>query len=199
MRISSQSSQFIFNLPQDFLTKEIVSTYTPILEKNWIQYENVLDYLNSTIKSVSFPGLSIETPEQVIRRGKRVNYLPATNVNDIVTTREFSVTFRSVDADLNYWILYDICIKHYVDVIRLYVNPFLLTSVDIHRDAIYSIKFFEILCISLSDMNFDYSSQKVSAKEFTMTFKFNYIEIEFLLNQSKVMELGVFPTIVQKY
>jgi hypothetical protein len=50
MRLSSQSSQFIFNLPSTFLKPEILLTYTPVLEKNWVQYENVIDYLNSTIK-----------------------------------------------------------------------------------------------------------------------------------------------------
>ena len=191
MRLSSQSSQFVFNLPSDFLPVETISTYTPILEKNWIQYENVIDYLNSTIKSVNFPGLSIQTPEQSLIRGKKRSYLPATNINDIVTTREFTVTFRSVDSDLNYWMMYDVFLKHYTDVDNLYINPFTITCVDIHRDAIYLIKFLEILNISLSDLNFDYSQQKVNAKEFTVTFKFNFISVEFLLNKSKVMELGM--------
>ena len=52
MRLSSQGSQFVFNLPSDFLKPEVLATYTPILEKNWVQYENVIDYINSTIKSV---------------------------------------------------------------------------------------------------------------------------------------------------
>ena len=50
MRLSSQGSQFIFNLPSDFLPTEIVNTYKPVLEKNWVQYESVIDYINSTIK-----------------------------------------------------------------------------------------------------------------------------------------------------
>ena len=191
MRLSSQASQFIFNLPSDFLSTDIVNTYTPILEKNWIQYENVIDYLNSTIKAVTFPGLSITTPEQNLKHGKARAYLPATNINDIVSSREFTVTFRSVDADLNYWLMYDAFIKHYTDVENLYIKPFTITSVDIHRDAIYLIKFIELLAISMSDINFDYSQQKVNAKEFTVTFKFNFVEIEFLLNKSKVLELGV--------
>lgn len=198
MRINSQSSQFVFNLPSDFLPQEIINTYSPILEKNWIQYENVIDYLNSTIKSVNFPGLSITTPEQTLIRGKKRNYKPATNINDIVSSREFQVTVRSVDSDLNYWIMFDIFQKHYLDVTNLYIKPFTITAVDIHRDAIYVIKFFEIIAISLSDVIFDYSQQKVNAKEFTMTFKFNFVEIEFLLNKSKVMELGSVPRIIQK-
>ena len=198
MRLSSQSSSFVFSLPSDFLPQEIINTYAPILEKNWIQYENVIDYLNSTIKTVNFPGLSITTPEQTIMHGKKISYKPATNVNDITSVREFQVTFRSVDSDLNYWIIYDIFQKHYLDVINLYINPFIITSIDIHRDAIYVIKYFQIIAISLSEMVFDYSQQKINAKEFTLTFKFNFVEIEFLLNKSKVLELADVPRIIQK-
>jgi hypothetical protein len=198
MRLSSQSSQFVFNLPSDFLPQEIINTYYPILSKNWIQYENVIDYLNSTIISVNFPGLSIDTPEQTLWHGKKRAYKPATNVNDIVSSREFQVIFRSVDSDLNYWLACDIFAKHYLDVINLYINPFMITAVDIHRDAIYTIKYFELIALSIGEMTFDYSQQKVNAKQFTMTFKFNWFEIEFLLNKSKVMELGELPIIIQK-
>lgn len=198
MRLSSQSSQFVFNLPSDFLSQEIIETYSPILEKNWVQYENVIDYLNSTIKTVNFPGLAISTPQQNLIRGKVRAYKPAINVQDILASKELAVTFRSVDADLNYWIIYDIFIKHYLDVINLYIEPFLLTAVDIHRDSIYEIRFREIIAISLSDTNFDYSQQRTNSKEFTLTFKFNFTEINFLLNQSKVLELSTLPQIIQK-
>lgn len=198
MRLNSQASQFVFNLPSDFIPQEILNTYKPILEKNWVQYENVLDYLNSTIKTVSFPGLTINTPEQTLIRGKKRNYKPATNVQDILTSREFTVGFRSVDSDLNYWLAYDIFSKHYLDVINLYINPFTLTAVDIWRDAIYRVKYFEIIALSLGEINFDYSQQKTNAKEFTMTFKFNFIDIEFILDQTKVLEIGTLPQIIQR-
>lgn len=198
MRLSSQSSQFVFSLPSDFLPQEIIAEYTTMLEKNWIQYENVIDYINSTIKSVSFPGLSVQTPEQTIMHGKKISYKPATNVNDIVSSREFTVNFRSVDSDLNYWILFDIFQKHYLDVTHQYINPFTIMCVDIHRDAIYQINYYQIIALSLSENNFDYSQQRVNAKEFTMTFKFNFLSIEFILNKSKVMELAELPTIIQK-
>jgi len=198
MRLSSQNSQFVFNLPNDFLPLEIIATYKPILEKNWIQYDNVIDYLNSTIKSVDFPGLQVTTPEQTLIRGKKRAYKPATNVQDILTIREFTVTFRSVDADLNYWILYDVFIKHYLDVVNLYINPFLITAVDIWRDAIYVIKFTEIIAVSLGENKFQYNQQKTNSKEFTLKFKFNFSDIEFILNQSKVLELGAVPKIIQR-
>lgn len=198
MRLSSQSSQFIFNLPSNFLPKEIMDTYKPILEKNWIQYENVIDYLNSTITSVNLPGLSVTTPKQTLIRGKERAYKPSTNVQDIVSSHDLPVTFRSVDSDLNYLLAMDIFIKHYLNVDDLYIEPFMLTAVDMWRDAIYRVKFYEIVGVSLTDNQFNYSSQKINPKEFTLTFSFNFIDIEFLLDKSKVLEIKDVPTIIQK-
>jgi len=197
MRLSSQGSQFIFNLPSDFLPTEIVETYMPILEKNWIQYENVIDYINSTIKSVNFPGISFEMPKQITMRGKERQFKPSKNVQDITTTHDLTVTFRSVDSDLNYWLMFDIISKHYLDTDNAWVNPFTITCVDIHRDAIYVIRFYEIVLKSLSDNTFNYSQQKVNPKDFTIGFHFNFYDIEFLLNKSKVLELETVPIIIQ--
>ena len=199
MRLSSQNSQFIFNLPQAFLKPEVINTYTPILEKNWVQYENVIDYLNSTIKGVNFPGISFDLVKRIEVRGKERYLKPAKNVQDITTTHDLTVTFRSVDSDLNYWLMFDIISKHYLDVDNAFLEPFTITCVDIHRDAIYVIRFYEIIVKSLSDNTFNYSQQKVNAKEFTITFHFNFYDIEFLLNQSKVLELGNVPQIIQRF
>lgn len=197
MRLSSQGSQFIFNLPSDFLPSEIIASYQPVLEKNWVQYENVIDYLNSTIKSVSFPGITIDTPIQTRIRGKQIAYKPAKNVQDIVG-HDLTIKFASVDSDLNYWLMFDIFSKHYLDVDHLFLNPFSITALDIHRDGIYVINLFQIILKSLAGNNFDYAQQKITNKEFDLTFSFNFYEIEFLLNKSKVLELGTVPQIIQK-
>jgi hypothetical protein len=94
--------------------------------------------------------------------------------------------------------MYDIFIKHYLDVDNLYMPPFMLSVLDIHRDAIYEVKFFEMIAMSLSENTFDYSQQKINAKDFTLTVKFNFIDIEFLLNKSKVLDLSGTPKIIQK-
>lgn len=198
MRLSSQNSQFIFNMPQNFLKPEILQTYIPVLEKNWVQYENVIDYINSTIKGVNFPGVSFDMPKQITVRGKERYFKPAKNIQDIITTHELTVTFRSVDSDLNYWLMFDILSKHYLDTDNAFLDPFTITSVDIHRDAIYVIRFYELILKGQSDNTFNYSQQKVNAKEFTVTFHFNFYDIEFLLDQSKILELGNIPAIIQK-
>jgi hypothetical protein len=199
MRLSTLSSSFVFNLPSDFIPAEIIDSYSPLLEKNFIQYDNVIDYLNSTIKEVSLPGLSIESPVQKIKRGKEINYKPATNINDILATRQFDITFRSVDSDLNYFLLWDIYIKHYLNTEELYTKPFILTNVDIHRDAIYNVKFRELIMLTLSENRFSYNQVVgIPEKLFSITMNFNFIDIEFLLNGGEVLSIGQVPNIIQK-
>lgn len=189
MRISTQGSQFLFNLPSDLIPKSIAERYRPILEKNWIQYENILDYLNSTIKEVAFPGMSLSLPEQTLMRGKKRTYRPVTNINDIVTTRELSIVFRRVDSDLNYMILRDIFDNKYLDVLNVFAEPFQLISLDIHRDAIYQVKFYEIILSNISEIVFAYNQQSFTEQTFTLNFNFNFYDIEFLVNGEKVLEL----------
>jgi hypothetical protein len=198
LRINSQSSQFIFNLPSDFLPTEILRTYNPILEKNWIQYESVIDYINSTIKSVNFPGISFDMPKQITMRGKERQFKPSKNVQDVTTTHDLTITLRSVDSDLNYWLMFDIISKHYLDTENSFLSPFTITCVDIHRDAIYVIRFYEIILKGMGENTFNYSQQKVQSKDFTLNFHFNFYDIEFLLNKSKVLEVGEIPNIIQR-
>lgn len=188
MRLSSMSNAFIFNLPQDFLTEDAILEYRVLLEKNYIQYDNVLDYLNSTIKSVNYPGLSFEMPEQMQPFGKKISYKPAKNIQDL-SSRELTLTFRSVDSDLNYWILQKIFYDQYLDSENLFIKPFTITALDVNRDAIYNIIFKQIIAYTLSENTFDYSQQKIINKEFTLNIKYNFIEMDFLLNPSKILDL----------
>ena len=135
---------------------------------------------------------------QIRMRGKERNFKPSKNPQDIITTRQLQVTMRSVDSDLNYWLLFDILNKHYLDTENQWLDPFTITALDIHRDAIYVIKFYEIIINSLSENMFNYSQQKVQSKDFTLSFNFNFYDIEFLLDKSKVLELGSLPQIIQK-
>ena len=120
--------------------------------------------------------------------GKKISYKPAKNIQDL-SSRELTLTFRSVDSDLNYWILHKIFYDQYLDSEDLFIKPFTITALDINRDAIYNIIFKQIIAYNLSDNTFDYSQQKIVNKEFTLGIKYNFIEMDFLLNPSKILDL----------
>lgn len=181
MRLNTVSNQFIFNLPMNFVNPDIANEYQPLLRKNFVQYENVIDYLNSTIKGVNLPGLGLNMPSQRQIYGKETWQRPATNVNDIITSHDLIVKFRSVDSDLNYFILYDIFINSYQANVGVYIEDFILVCLDNRRDAIYNIYFHETNFLSMDGNELDYSHQRANPKEFTVTFRFNYYKLEYLL------------------
>lgn len=200
MLLNSIASSFKFSLPSDIIPDSVISRYTPLLEKNWVPYENVLDYLNSTIQAVDFPGLSIDLPEQTLIRNKVRSYKPSTNIFDTVSSHEINILFRRADADLNFWILHGIFKYHYADADNLFVKPFQISALDINRDEVYKINFLEIILKNMSEITFNYSEQDVQLRTFNLTFNFNYYDIEFMLDQRKVLTVGKdgIPIITQK-
>lgn len=178
------------NLPSDIVPQSIIDRYTPLLEKNHIIYESIVDLLNSSILDMSFPGLGIETPSQTLHYGKQRNYRPVTNINDIASTRELVLTFKRIESDLNYWLLYDIFTNKYLDTENIFAEPFQLMILDIHRDSIYTVSFKEIILTNLSEIIFAYNQQDFNMQTFSLTFNYNFLDIEFNLNKEKVLELN---------
>jgi hypothetical protein len=190
MFLSTLPSSFIFNLPSDFIPPAALNDYDGIIDLYQMPYENILDFLNSTIKSITFPGLSLETNQQTINRGKKIFYKPATPVQDLVTTHEVNVVFRSVQGNLNYMILLDIFQKHYLDTEHLYVQPLSMVTLDPFRNGVFVIRYYQLVLKSLTETLFDYSIQKVNAQEFTLTFTFNFYELDSLFRKTKIIDVN---------
>jgi hypothetical protein len=183
------NSEFIFNLPSDFIPRESIADYDGILDMYQMPYETVIDFLNSTIKSVSFPGMSVDPVSQTIMRGKYIGYKPSKPVQDLVTTREVNVVFSNVTGNLNYFLLLDIFQKQYLSD-SLYVEPITVSSLDPNRNSLYTITYNQIILTSITDTMFDYSVQKVASNDFTLTFAFNFIDIQFNLTKSKIIDIN---------
>jgi hypothetical protein len=183
MRISTQSNQFIFNLPVDFIESYLYEQFDKLLEKNFIAYDSVIDYLNSTIKEIVFPSASFETKEQNLRRGKVVGWKDSKSVFDTFTN-ELDITFRAVDSYLNYFIMLQILIEFYLNNQKEQIPMFHLEILDKDGNLIYTIIFEEILLKSIGEIRLGYQMYDVGEKTFTITFKYNFIDIRWELNDN---------------
>jgi len=189
MNLSSLSSQFIFNLPPDFVTPAIRAKYKKMLRKNHIPYDDVLDYLNSTITEVVFPSMSYITPEQTMYHGKQIQWKGAQNVYDTFV-RELDITFDSVNSHLNYFILVDILVEEYLDTDKNYSPDLSITILDKHGDAIFDVKFRSVNIKSLSETRLNFSDQIVDQKNFTLSFIYNYLDINYKLDGNDIITDG---------
>jgi len=181
MRISSQSNQFIFNFPVDFIEPYLYEQFDKLMDKNFVGYDSVIDYINSTIKEVVFPSASFENKEQVLRRGKVVGWKDSKSVFDTFTN-ELDITFRAVDSYLNYFIMLQLLIEFYLNNKKEQIPMFHLEILDKDGSLIYTIIFEEVLLKSIGELRLGYQMYDIGEKLFTITFRYNFIDIRWELD-----------------
>jgi hypothetical protein len=176
MRISSQNSQFLFNFPTDFIATEVDERLKRYMEKNWIPYTDTLAYINSTIKEIVFPSISYEGSDQTHKFGKKIEYKPAGNIYDTYNNT-LDITLRSVDSHTNYFMMQQIFAEYYNNTRKYYLPWIQLAMLDKDGDFLYSVNFRSPLLKSLSEVRMMYQSMDVQEQTFTMTFKYNFMDV----------------------
>jgi hypothetical protein len=184
LRISSQNNQFIFNLPEDFIDKDLTEQFKKLMYKNFIPYDSVISYINSTIKEIVFPSVSFNNIEQTIKYGKTIFYKDSKNIYDTFT-RELDITFRSVDSHSNYFILLQAITKFILNNNILHIPGLTISILDKDGDLIYTIYFDFVLLKSISEKRLTYNSSNIAEDTFSVTFAYNYIDIRWELDDNK--------------
>ena len=102
--LNARANSFYFVFPKGFFPEKVHQKYIDYLQKQPTPYDTLTSYMNSTIQSVTFPSMSIDSVEQVRNLGKKINYQSATPVQDLFN-KEFQVTFRIAEGFINYFIM----------------------------------------------------------------------------------------------
>jgi hypothetical protein len=194
MRLGSQSNQFKFNFPSDFISEEVNIKLKQYMDKNFIQYDQPIDYINSTIKEIVFPSIQIDGSIQIHKFSKQVEYKPTQNIHDL-NTSELDITFRDIDSHTNYFMLRQIIIEYYNNTRKYYMPWLNLDILDKDGDVMYSIKFRDVLWKSESELRLSYNSQDISEQTFSMTFRFIYLDIDWMLSDTpEIIGQSVYDT-----
>lgn len=187
MRLGSQNNQFRFNFPSDFISEEVENKLRRFMDKNFIPYDKPIDYLNSTIKEIVFPSIQIEDSEQTHKFSKRVAFKPTQNIHDL-NAQELDITFRSVDSHANYFMLRQILLEYYNNTRKYYMPFIILDILDKDGDVIYVVRFRDILWKSESELRLSYNVQDITEQTFALTFRFVYLDIDWLLSENKEIQ-----------
>jgi len=191
MRINSQNNQFVFSLPQAYITKDIEEKFQILMEKNFVQYNDVMDYLNSTIKDMVFPSVSYEKVVQTMYHGKKVGFREAGNVADKFQG-EIDITYRSVDSHLNYFLLLEICNRYYLQDNPNYLPTLNIKILDKDGDVIYIILLKSVIISSLSELRLAYNATDFSEQTFSLQLSYNFIDIKWSIDRDELQEESIF-------
>ncbi len=181
MRISSQNNQFIFNFPQDFISRRLEKQFQILMDKNHIPYNDVMDYINATIKDITFPSVSYAVTEQTLYHGKKVTWRESGNVMDKFQS-ELDVTLRSVDSHLNYFMILQILNDYYLDK-KSYLDVVSIKVLDKDGDLIYTILLKDVIYKSIGELKMAYYATEFNETTISLQFSYNYIDIIWELNE----------------
>lgn len=187
MNLTTLNNQFYFNLPADFIPEKYEERYLKMLGNKRKLYSSVVDYLNSTIQTISYPAIKFPTvanPQNKMR--KIIKWKTVGNIYDLFD-ETITVTFLNVDSNINYIIFQDILMNHYLNVDAPYDKPIIITVLDQDRNALYHIQYRAVIWTGISDNTFAFNDQIVQNKTFTMTFEYTYIDYEYVADKIDII------------
>lgn len=177
MILNPKSNSFYFVFPKGFFPSVVTDKYLPYLKKQPIPFDDVSSYMNSTIRSIGFPSMTIDSVEQTRNLGKRIIYKSGTPIQDLFS-RDFNIQFKNVDGFMNYFIMLD-TILHFMDFKNpdLFIQNLPLRIMDNEGNIVTSITFQEVTLTSFSELELTYTSNSPQPTSFNVGFKCNYIDI----------------------
>lgn len=190
-----------FYLPKTFIPPVVEEKYTKYLNKDAYTIKSSIDYLNESIQGVSMPGINGLTMTQQqhgsnsidlnnIKNKHRINVEPMHEINHISSgnplekiDKEFKVTFRTNQGLLNYFMLYETAFYYACREYRWDAEPVMYIEI-LNEDGtvISKVKFIDVYIEGIEGLEFNYSKIEREANTFDVTFKFNNIDFEYLIN-----------------
>jgi len=182
MILTQRQHTFLILFPKTFFSDALKENFKFYREQLKLPYENIDDYLSSTIQSVDFPGWNMKKATQVRKLGARQDFKNATPVKDLMD-RNFSIQFKLSDGFLNYFMFYNNAIE-YLDFRnkKMYFDDFKFLLLNNEGYMIGTIDFRQLILTGMSKVKLDYSNMERGNNIFTADFNFNDWDIELYYN-----------------
>lgn len=195
LSLSPRYDLFKFSLPKDFLPKEVEEKYQGLLAKNAGVLTTPIDYLNESIQSINFPGISdiIVTQVQhssndIKRTLGKLNVEPkreqiySTTANPLDKIEQsFKVTFRMNQGLYNYFMLYETTFHQICKPQEYKHQPvFFIELMDEDGVVTSRIIFKNVLIDGIEGLEFSFNKVERESGTFDVTFKFSNIDFEFI-------------------
>jgi hypothetical protein len=192
MLLNAKNNQFVFRFPRNFINKKIEEKYNFYLKRLPTPFENILDYVNHTIQSVTFPSVGSDEVEQFIGRktsvdGKNITKNPQYWRQSLdmsrILPKDFTVNLKAADAYLNYWVLFEVY-KDYIEVTNTedYFPDMSLMYLDREGYQLLTVDMKQPIMKGISEVEMNYSATAMEFRTFSVNFKYNTFEINVKLD-----------------
>jgi len=199
MILNARQNSFMVQLPADFFNQEVQKKYEKYYRSLLLPYNNLDDFMVSTIQGINFPGFKSQLATQVNPLGKIQERQSSKPLEDQFE-RSLTLTFKLSDAFLNYFIFLDNSLNYLsplnvtkentqnslglaqsqavINNSHPFFKPIRLTLLNNEGYAVASIVMNRPMLTSLSEMKLSYSSNTPQFQTFTATFTYYNFELD---------------------
>lgn len=178
--LSSKFSNFVCNFRKDFFYPEIVAMYDPYFKRTNIPYTNLIDFMNFTIQSVSWPAINIEVVTQD-KKDIQVTYKSGFDLTR-QTEKNLTITFRTTEGFLNYFVMRSQLEMYFAKGKEAKNNIFLpdmqLKMLDHYGYLVLVMNMKDIVFMGLSELELSQASNVPEYRTFTADFKYSRLTIK---------------------
>lgn len=188
LSLSPRYDLYRFLLPVEFIPEELREKYDAFLAQRPAVINRSIDFLNESIRGITFPGLSDLVVDQPQTSRNRLGRIEPKHDNSTVTTgnpldkinREITITFRHTQGFLNYFLLFE-TIFHRICKPENYREGMDLHFDILDEDGKPACRVFLYQCHIDGISGLDLSMDKMDRQSdtFDLTIKFNNIDLEF--------------------
>lgn len=183
MILNAKNNQFVFYFGPNFWCDEVKTKYAEFYKSLLLPYDNIEDYMMSTLQSINFPGIKIDPVKQIGTYGRERNYKGSEQIKDTME-KKCTLTFRLSEGFMNYIIFYNNFVR-FLDFKNKAQNDEMYTLGVLNNEGflVSTLKFYYPYITGISDLSLDYTSADNTMNKFTVSFVYNDWDIFFNYNE----------------
>lgn len=176
MILNARSNQFQIHFSKTFFYQEVIDKWTPVIVSLKLPYDNITDFMNSCIQSVSFPAISLPTVTQ--QEGQYETNWRSGKELEAIYDKTLNISFKLTESYISYWILYD-----QIELFLKYGEkmpwwpPMYLSFIDNAGFEMVKFNIKYIVPTALSELNLTYSQALAQFQTFTLSLKYNRFDV----------------------
>jgi hypothetical protein len=177
MILNALNNQFVVQLPRGFFYPDVISKWTPIIQRMKLPYQSLEDFINASVQSITFPAVELPPVEQ--QQGQfKIQYRPGKELEPLLE-KNLTITFKLSEGFISYWILFEQLelFTEYRDTLPFW-PPMYVSFLDHKGFELVVFSFEKIIPLSLSQFDISYSQTAAEFNTFTMTIRYNRYNIK---------------------
>jgi len=176
MILNNLSNQFVVRFPKGFFYPEIRNRWDPIVQRMKLPYENLEDFINACVQSITFPSVELNNVSQ--QQGQfNIQYRPGKEMEPLLD-KNLTLTFKLTESFISYWILFEQIEKFldYGDTVPFW-PPMYVSFLDHKGFELVVFSYEYIIPTNISQFEISYAQSAAQFNTFTMNLRYNRYNI----------------------